>query len=69
MTDEPASDKQVRYALDLIYTDLGIAPHTVVNAQIARRYNIPQGDVLREVLKSLDKHRISALIDRLKGDD
>ncbi|HET7288271.1 MAG TPA: hypothetical protein VFI71_12405 [Pyrinomonadaceae bacterium] len=67
--EEQATDKQVRFLLDLFMKDGGFAPHTPVDASMARRYRLPQAETLRDAVKSLSKPRASALIDWLKGDD
>ena len=66
--DELATDKQVRFALDLFKKEAGIGAHEVVDASMSRKWRVPQGDSLREALQSMTKSRMSMLIDWLKGE-
>jgi hypothetical protein len=69
MNDKPASDKQVRFAIDLL-KDRGISQDEVVNPWIQRRYKqLPQGDTVRNAVKSLTMAEASELIKGMVGAD
>jgi len=66
MSDQ-ASDKQVRYALDLL-KDRGISQDEVVSPWIQRRHKqLPQGDTVRNAVKSLTVEKCSELIKECIG--
>lgn len=71
MNDKPVSDKQVRFALDLL-KDRGISADEIVSPWIRRRHKqLPQGDTVRNAVKSLTMSECSDLIKDCvgKGDD
>ena len=65
--EELATVKQVNYALSLM-KQMGVGGSEIVDGQTARKYGIPQGAPLKEVLESLSKREIGGLLDRLKPD-
>ncbi len=60
-----ASDKQQRFALDLLKR-CGVSRGETVTSQTGRRWGLPQGDTVEETLKSISSAECSALIDKLK---
>lgn len=64
---EEATVRQVNYALSLM-EQMGVGGTEVVDGQTSRKYGIPQGAPLKEVLESLSKREISRLIERIKGE-
>jgi hypothetical protein len=69
MNQPQASDKQIRYALDLLKAR-GISADETVTPWIQRRHRqLPQGDTVREAVKSLTMAECSALIKDCLGDD
>ena len=62
-----ATVKQVNYALSLMQ-QVGVGGSEVVDGQTSRKYGIPQGAPLKEVLESLGKREIGSLIDKLVGE-
>lgn len=67
MNDKPVSDKQVRYALDLL-KDRGISADEVVSPWIRQRHKqLPMGDTVRNAVKSLTSAKCSELIQDCLG--
>ncbi len=60
-----ATDKQARFALDLL-KQCGVSRGETITSQVARRWGVPQGDTVEETIKALSSAECSALIDRLK---
>ena len=56
-----ASDRQVDFAIDLLMHH-GVYPNEAVTPQMSRRYKLPQGDTVRNAVKSLTMIECSALI-------
>ena len=52
---------QVRFAIDLLKSN-GLSPDELVTPQMSRRYKLPQGDTVREAVKSLTVAECSKLI-------
>ena len=65
--DNPATDKQVRFILDLLKSTDGVARHEECGASLARRYSLPRADTIEEAVKSLTVQGASKLIEALKG--
>lgn len=67
MSEKLASDKQVRFALDLL-RDRGISADEVVSPWIRQRHKqLPMGDTVREAVKSLTMAKCSELIQECVG--
>jgi hypothetical protein len=68
--DQPASDKQVRFALDLL-RERGIRGDEPMTMWIKQRHKqLPMGDVtVKEAVQSLTMEKASELIQSLVGKD
>lgn len=63
-----ASEKQIRFALDLLKAS-GISAEETVSPWIQRRHKqLPQGDTVREAVKSLTSAECSDLIQECLGE-